>query len=51
MQIVKINVTFLEGDDIPATSPLDTALDSGNPGSSGDGHTSTSSKPANDEGQ
>ena len=47
-----IYLPFVEGDDIPATAPLDTALDSGNPSGSrdvGDGH--TSSEPASDEGQ
>ena len=47
-----IYIPFVEGDDIPATAPLETALDSGNPSGSrdvDDGH--TSSKPASDEGQ
>ena len=51
MQIVKPCI-YVEGDDIPATTPLDTALDSGNPCSSRDvGDGQTISEPASDEGQ
>ena len=54
MQIVKqcIYIPFVDGADIPATAPLDTALDSGNPCGSrdvGNGH--ASSEPASDESQ
>lgn len=45
-------VPFVEGDDISATTPLDTALDSGNPCGSRDvDDRQTSGEPANDEGQ
>ena len=42
--------SFIEGDDIPATTPLDTALDSGDPCSSRDVADGQTSGPVHDTG-